>query len=99
MVGYDTHLPPSSPQEEIVRRVLSELELSLDAFRMKSMPELAVKGDFRQAQVNPPTLKLLRVSADRELNGTMASLSFSLPKGGYATCLMREIMKTEPTKY
>lgn len=99
VVGYDTSLPPGSTQEEIVRQVLSELGVSLDAFKMKSMPELAARGDFRQALVNPPTLKLLKVSADRELGGVMASLSFSLPKGSYATCLTREIMKTDPTKY
>jgi len=99
IVGYDTTLPSGSLQEEIVRRVLSELEIRLDSFKVKSMPELAARGNFRQALVNPPTLKLLRVSKDREVGGVMASLYFSLPKGSYATCLMREIMKTDPTKY
>ena len=99
IIGYDTTLPSGSLQEEIARRVLSELELRLDSFKVKSMPELAARGGFRQALVNPPTLKLLRVSKDGKVGRVTASLYFSLPKGSYATCLMREIMKTDPTKY
>ncbi|MEM1798720.1 MAG: tRNA pseudouridine(13) synthase TruD, partial [Candidatus Jordarchaeales archaeon] len=99
VVGYDTSLPAGSPSEMIVRRILSTLGISLESFKMKSMPELGARGSFRQALVNPPILKLLRVSEDDELKGVMALLSFSLPKGSYATCLMREIMKTDPAKY
>ncbi|MBS7248937.1 MAG: tRNA pseudouridine(13) synthase TruD [Candidatus Jordarchaeales archaeon] len=99
IIGYDTNLPSGSIQEEIVKHVLLELELSLDSFKVKSMPELAARGDFRQALVNPPMLRLVRVSADKDLDGVTASLHFSLPKGSYATCLAREIMKTDPTKY
>ncbi len=98
VVGYDMRLPSGSLRD-IVAEILSELNLNLDAFKIKSMPELSARGSIRQALVNPPMLKLVRISRDPLLDGVMASLAFALPKGSYATCLLREIMKTEPIKY
>jgi tRNA pseudouridine13 synthase len=54
-------------------------------FYIKEMQELSAQGGFRQA---PLWCK------DFEFKGSL-TVSFKLPKGSYATTLLRELMKPE----
>jgi tRNA pseudouridine13 synthase len=90
--GYDTELS-GGVIGQIVREVLSTERLDLDAFKMETCPRLASKGVMRNVRL--PTDIQFSVSPD-ELNKDLAKvkMSFFLPKGGYATTILREVMKT-----
>lgn len=97
LFGYD-----SSHSEgrigEIEKEILEEEGIMLKNFWIKSMPELSTKGFLRDACI---TIEVgLRIRED-ELNPGKRSFtaSFTLPKGSYATVVMREFMKTAPLNY
>jgi len=75
LIGYQT-----MPNER-EKKLLEALGVEKDAFRMKSMPELASKGTKR-AVLAP--LKDFNFSGD--------TFRFALPSGSYATMAMREFM-------
>jgi tRNA pseudouridine13 synthase len=90
--GYDTELS-DGVIGQIERDVLAAEHLDLDAFKIESCPRLASKGIMRNVLL--PADIQLSVSPD-ELNKHRAkvTMSFFLPKGGYATTILREVMKT-----
>lgn len=79
-VGYDTKL--NAMQEKL----LDELGITQEQFRMKSMPELNSKGSYR-------VLFAPYVGFVAQANGGEAVMRFSLPSGSYATVLLGEFMK------
>lgn len=81
VVGYQT-----MPNER-ERRLLEELGISREAFRMKSMPEIASKGAKRTVLA---PLKDFNFSAD--------TFRFALPSGSYATVALREFIDVEKGK-
>ena len=96
LVGYDTQFASGLPGE-IEHRVFEETGMPIEGFKVPLMPEIASKGLRRPILLNAnPSFT---VSED-ELNPekTKAVLEFSLPKGSYATTLLREYMKVEPAR-
>jgi tRNA pseudouridine13 synthase len=87
LIGYGYE-----PGDGIEGVVLSDLGIDLPlltrGFEVAEMPELASKGGCRAVAigVNPA----FDVSAD---DGTSVAAEFFLPKGCYATVLLREYMK------
>lgn len=90
--GYDTELS-DGVIGQIERDVLAAEHFDLNAFKIESCPRLASKGIMRNILL-PADIQFV-VSSD-ELNKGRAKvkMSFFLPKGGYATTILREIMKT-----
>lgn len=92
VIGYETPLSEGKPGE-IERAVLSEAGITGQEFKVKTMPELSSKGLRRSMilRVDPS----FQISMD-ELNPNRRKLVlyFSLPKGSYATSLLREYMKS-----
>jgi tRNA pseudouridine13 synthase len=85
-------------QGEIERLVLEAEEMDLENFEIKPMPELSSKGLHRDASIETePKFKL----SDDEVNrGKLKCVvEFNLPKGSYATVVLREFMKAEPMNY
>jgi tRNA pseudouridine13 synthase len=76
LLGYDSK--PNGREKEI----LSRHDISLEAFRVKEMPELSSRGSFR------PLL-----SPIRDFKFEEGVFRFSLPPGSYATSALREFMK------
>lgn len=77
--------------EFITRRILEEEHVNPKDFYIKEMQELSNQGGFRQA---PLWCLDFAYSVDSQIH-----LSFSLPKGSYATTLLREILKpADPIK-
>lgn len=77
---------------EIEEEVFAREQLDRRAFAIPQMPELASFGQRRA----------LVVGADdyaRSVDGDAARFAFRLPKGSYATCLLREMMKTDAQRY
>ena len=77
---------------EIERSVISEAGLEADDFIIPGLPHCCAKGDWREI--------LCKVSdLSWNMNDDGYSLSFYLTKGNYATCLMREFLKTDVRNY
>ncbi|AKB29230.1 tRNA pseudouridine 13 synthase [Methanosarcina siciliae C2J] len=92
--GFNTGFASVLPGE-IESTVLKELGVSLEGFNVEEFPEMSSKGTRREVllQVEPK----FEVTED-ELNPgkSKAALEFMLPKGSYATTVLREYMKVDP---
>ena len=92
--GYNTEFASGIPGE-IEQEVLQELSVSLEGFNIEEIPEMSSKGTRREVllQAEPK----YEVAGD-ELNPekSKAVLEFMLPKGSYATTVLREYMKADP---
>ena len=94
LVGFDT---PAlhGPSGEILEEILREEGVSRDAFRLPNVPELASAGSWRPAWVSLPSIELAEhcdpTRPDGEEHGLV--VRFALPKGSYATVLLREFLK------
>lgn len=94
LIGYDTWLSHGVPKE-IERTVIEEEKVEQDRFRMPDMPELASKGLRREIII--PLDPGLRIMDDTQNPGcTAVELELDLPRGAYATTVLREFMKTDP---
>jgi tRNA pseudouridine13 synthase len=85
MAGYSFQ-PGKGRFENITRAILQEEEVDPKEFYIKEMQELSHQGGFRQAP-------LWCTDFWYELDPLM--VSFKLPKGSYATTLLREIIKPD----
>jgi tRNA pseudouridine13 synthase len=92
--GYKTEFASGIPGE-IEQEVIQELKVPLKGFHVDEIPEMSSKGIRREIllQVEPK----VEVAVD-ELNAAKSKvvLEFMLPKGSYATTLLREYMKVDP---
>ena len=77
---------------EIERKVIEDNKLSHEDFVIPGLPRCTSKGSRREI-ICP--LKNLEC----EINEDSYKLKFMLPKGNYATCLLREYMKSEMRDY
>ncbi len=79
-------------QGEIEQKIVEKEKIKREDFIIPKMPELSSKGLRRNLLA---TLKKI----DYEINGNTVTLNFELPKGSYATSLLREFMKTDVRDY
>ena len=87
--GFKTKLGKDAFSEEI-KKLLKKDSLDLESFLCKRMPELAVEGDMRKALIKPKKLKVYTAEKDELNPGTSKILlNFELPKGCYATVLLK----------
>lgn len=96
LVGYNTEFASNVPGD-IEKEIYNETGMAQEAFRMKQMSALASKGLRREMLLYcDPVFE----TGEDELNPgkSKAILTFSLPKGSYATTVLREYMKVEPLK-
>ena len=77
---------------EIERRIVEDEGVSASDFQIVGLREASSKGSRRELQA---PVRDLRV--DHEEDGIV--FGFALNKGCYATCLMREFMKTDMSRY
>jgi len=77
---------------EIERKVIEENGLSHEDFVIPGLPKCTSKGSRRE--IICPVKDIAS-----EILPDGYSLKFSLPKGNYATCLLREFMKSEMRDY
>jgi len=91
IVGYDLLLA-NGKMGEIERKVMEEEKMSQEEFKLPHMPKFACKGMRRIIFVPLKDLKW-------KLENNSLYLKFFLPKGCYATSLLREIMKADIFSY
>jgi tRNA pseudouridine13 synthase len=91
LFGYQSAFSDGE-QGEIEKNVLDEAGIDIGEFKIKSFPELSSRGAFRNATLE--TKIEYQILEDNSL-----LFNFSLPKGNYATMVMREFMKADPLNY
>ncbi|MCI4368432.1 MAG: tRNA pseudouridine(13) synthase TruD [Thermoplasmata archaeon] len=97
LVGYDT--PPLEGEAgELLERLLEEEGVTREKFRLPKNPEVSSAGAYRPAWIPIPPIALRLESAKTEAATTPRGggvwLTFALPKGCYATVLLREFLKS-----
>lgn len=85
LVGFETPRL-EGPSGELFERMLEEEQVTRRDFELRSSPDLASRGSWRPIACPLPPIAA-RVEAG-------ARFSFALPKGAYATVLLREYLKT-----
>jgi tRNA pseudouridine13 synthase len=96
LIGHSSELASGVPGE-IERGVIEELNVPIEGFKVPSMEELSSKGLRREILLSADPKYTI---GEDELNEGKykVTLDFSLPKGSYATTILREYMKVEPLK-
>ena len=95
LFGFESELT-NGDAGRIEKEVLDEEKLSLEQFKVNEMPELSSKGAREEIVLMPKNLMLEEIGEDEFFEGKMfARISFELPKGCYATTILREIMKVD----
>lgn len=94
LVGYSSKLPDGD-MGEIVSRILDEEGVSPKDFRIEKMRELSSSGAFRPITLQVDDMRFSKPGEDN-VNPKKAEVEFdfSLPKGCYATIVLREFMKS-----
>lgn len=94
LVGYDTELDDENAIHKKLIAMLKRDKIRLSDFAVKGMPELRCNGGERDFLLFPKGMKLLGITDDEFNAGKKAlQISFQLPKGSYATVVLKEIMK------
>lgn len=93
LVGYKTELKDSKP-ENILEEVMEKEGVKQEDFRLQELPELRSEGDYRKAFADFRNFEIMDISDDNlNMNRNMMDIKFELPKGAYATVILREITK------
>lgn len=85
LVGYETPMMEGAPGE-ILEELLRSEGVGRSMFRLPQTPEIASRGAWRAALLPLPPLGLVP-------EATSVRFRFALPKGAYATVLLREFLK------
>ncbi|ODS35965.1 MAG: tRNA pseudouridine(13) synthase TruD [Candidatus Altiarchaeales archaeon WOR_SM1_79] len=88
LAGYESEV------DEISAGILEKEGITRDMFRIPGMRELSSRGNIRDCFIPVKDFEILKIEDDELNEGKKkAVLRFSLPKGCYATVLLREFMK------
>ncbi len=86
LAGYETPVDAGAPGE-ILERLLAAEGVARSDFRLPATPEIASRGAWRPGQVPMPP-----ISFEEETASVVGA--FALPRGAYATVLLREFLKS-----
>ncbi|MDR2866702.1 MAG: tRNA pseudouridine(13) synthase TruD [Methanomassiliicoccaceae archaeon] len=91
LIGTESTIA-DGPMGDIERSIIYEEKMTNDSFLVPGLPHCSSKGSRRE---------ILCPLTDIESSVTDGgyTLRFSLPKGNYATCLLREYMKSDMISY
>lgn len=95
LIGYDTNLDDFPLAKSLLLTILSQEKIDLNIFENELLTKHEFKGSFRSILVKPDALRLIDVENDEVFpNQYKIKIEFSLPKGSYATMLLREVIKS-----
>jgi len=91
IVGFGTEL---NNDDKIVKKILEKEKITNRDFIVRQIPELSSEGDERYSFVKVKDFKIIKQEKD-ELNKNKEKVivSFSLPKGSYATVFIEYLFK------
>lgn len=93
VIGYDSDLSKGY-FGKIYRDLLDKEEFSKDYFKNLDFQAYDFKGTYRPIYVKPKNLSAKYIKG-KNIKGDFIKLEFSLPKGTYATMLIREFTKSK----
>lgn len=88
LIGYETKDEDISEYE---KEVMERMGITKETFKIKSMPELSMKGAYRE--ILSPFKDFSYSLREKD-----AVLNFSIPSGVYATIFLNELIKSEGMK-
>jgi tRNA pseudouridine13 synthase len=91
LFGSESQIPEGK-MGEIERSVIDDEKITNRDFMIPGLPHCSSKGSRRE--IICPVDRI-----DRMISEDSYKLAFALPKGNYATCLLREYMKAEMISY
>lgn len=92
IVGFDfERVSFEGPMGEIVTTILEKERIAPAQFRLKDLPKLSSRGTFRPLLVNPANYS----SSILKTEEMAVQICFDLPKGSYASVILREFIKPE----
>lgn len=93
VTGFASEELETEEIKNIISALLNKEEVTYSDFVIKQIPELSLEGNFRKVLVEIKDLEIGRATKD-ELNSgkKKIKLNFSLPKGSYATMVVRKII-------
>lgn len=94
LFGSETPLAGGVPGD-IERRLIEETGFTAEDFKTPAFPEVASRGLRKEILLQAePAVEII---PDKYFDGkTAVTLAFKLPRGSYATTVLREYMKTNP---
>lgn len=93
LVGYKTELNDDKVGN-MTEEIMEEEGVEQEDFRLQDFPDLRSEGSYRRSFADFRNFEILDIEED-DLNMTKNKMTvkFDLPKGAYATVLLREIQK------
>jgi tRNA pseudouridine13 synthase len=96
ILGYKTKIEDYPFFEPIIKKLLEEEQFNLESFKHNIPNLFSFEGTFRTINKRPSNLKVDIAHVTNkfpEIDPKGVKLEFSLPKGTYATLLLREFVK------
>ncbi|MBY9018999.1 MAG: tRNA pseudouridine(13) synthase TruD [Candidatus Lokiarchaeota archaeon] len=94
LVGYDTKMDEYPLMNKFFEEVLKEEKIDSLIFKCELFRQYEFKGAHRAMVIKLSDAKILEVSKDDIFQDKQkVKIEFSLPKGSYATMVLRELMK------
>lgn len=95
VIGFNTSTS-NGEQGRIEKRIMKEEKMQNEMFLAPAMPEMKAYGGHRTVIAKTKMIARPDVIEDpSNRNGLMVNVRFSLPKGSYATVVLREFMKAD----
>lgn len=94
VLGY-LYNPSSDRINAEVRDILEEEGVSITDFKVKHLPEVKTLGKLRAAIIQANDLNYIIPKSETSEEYSTVTFHFSLPKGSYATVVLREFMKSQ----
>ncbi|MFX0080030.1 MAG: tRNA pseudouridine(13) synthase TruD [Candidatus Hermodarchaeota archaeon] len=96
IVGFDfERVSFEGSMGNIITAILEKEKITPAQFRLKDLPTLSSRGTFRPLLVNPVDYQFSILKTEE----TVVQICFDLPKGSYASVILREFIKPElPTQ-
>ncbi len=92
IIGFRTDITKYKTRKQI-DRILKRENTRTSDFRIKSMPELSSEGDERERIAKMKGMKWKFGEDELNDNKLKCVLKFEIPKGSYATVLIKEVLK------